>query len=226
MQSPSEYPGLEEDPSSVSKPGPMLYETIHFAGVQLYLFEPPKGSFDGSPVVFALHGRGGRAQNMFPLCQQLCAGSAAPVCVTFDLPNHGQRQLDRHMNDAWDKGNLLHAEQMYSQMLCTVRFLSCLIDELPSLLSFRPGSFALTGFSQGGHTTLLATVLEPRFVAFLPFIGSGDYLTNMEVRYARLQKKEGADVPPWGILMPLALRECLKLRDPINNVASIAETHR
>jgi pimeloyl-ACP methyl ester carboxylesterase len=144
------------------------------------------------PVIVCFHGRLETCQDvkMDALLTRVAAATGA-VCVTFDNPNHGSRLVDVARNHAWDRGNLHHCVDMYSQMLGAVQDMNLVLELLPGTLGIPAGwsKVGVVGISQGGHTALLAASVLPRVDVVVGLIASGDYRTNMELRHQRMSRR-------------------------------------
>ncbi|KAI5960866.1 hypothetical protein CANMA_003952 [Candida margitis] len=117
------------------------------------------------------------------------------ICVTFDLRNHGEREVDSLNNYGWnelpDRKNDTHAVDMVSSIMGNVADIKLIIDFLPSylnldaLLSNRfkqthqhyniQYNNILSGYSLGGHTVFRFANEYPDLVtAINPVVGSID----------------------------------------------------
>lgn len=148
--------------------------TACVAGIEVFLFGVEHA---GAPVIFLTHGRGGAAVYDFDRCRELAADGY--VVVALDQRNHGRRMVDPRANGGWAPH---HAADMYGCLLGTATDVRLLIDMLPARVGLPLPRIGMTGFSMGGHATLLAMTLDPRIEVGVPFIGSGDYRELMRLR--------------------------------------------
>lgn len=155
------------------------------------------------------------------------------LCVTFDVPNHGERLVAgcSSFNTAWRAGNLTHAMDMYAKLIEIHLTISLLIDFLPLKTKVQAFNHAVMGISLGGHAVLMCLTHEPRLAVGVSYISSGDYRLNMETRYERLEAyyaREAAkdkstdlslkELPTWEDLFPSDLLSLVQKYDPIENV--------
>jgi len=177
------------------------------------------------PVVFLLHGRTGKKENLDAKARTFAA--LGFLCCYWDLPNHVERMLEPRRNEGWDKRNRTHAADMYGQMLQSVKEISLMIDLLPTLLGLSFARTAVFGISQGGHAALLAFTAESRLDVCVSLIGSGDYKLNMVKRYSELVSGspmlELSDLPDFEALFPKALADVVEANDPITHVEELAK---
>mmetsp|Transcript_21644 Transcript_21644/g.42508 ORF Transcript_21644/g.42508 Transcript_21644/m.42508 type:complete len:302 (+) Transcript_21644:84-989(+) len=177
----------------------------------------------GVEVVFLIHGRLGKRKHVQRHALRFAKNGY--MAIFWDNPNHGDRLLDVKRNHAWDKENTQHATDMYAQMLGAHRDVQMMLDILPSILQVNFLRTGIFGISQGGHTALLIMANEPRMDVCVSLISSGDYLLNMQKRYAMLKEKakeSGAVVPSFESLVPPALLRTIEHYDPIHNVENVA----
>jgi dienelactone hydrolase len=186
--------------------------TASVAGIELAIFGAEE--HQGAPVVFALHGRTGRAEHMFDLCRQLV--KVGLIAIAFDQRNHGGRMVDARGNGEWSPH---HAADMYGNQLGTAMDVSLLIDMLPARLGIDTAQVGMTGISMGGHATLLSMVIDPRIAVGVAFIGSGDYRWLMELRAAQ----HACPAEEFSIYFPAALQAAVERHDPITHPAAFAD---
>ncbi|CAH2352381.1 hypothetical protein CLIB1423_06S05138 [[Candida] railenensis] len=63
------------------------------------------------------------------------ASTTPLVCVTFDIPNHGSRVIDKQINQTWGEGNETHGQDMISIIDTTVEEIKLLMDSIPTYLN-------------------------------------------------------------------------------------------
>lgn len=140
----------------------------------------------------------------------LAAGAAAGappaplVCVTFDLPNHGLRTVDRARNGSWSDGNETHAADMISIIDTAVEEVRLLMDVLPWILDPEVHLADLqaieglahvgveyinivSGYSLGAHASIRLAAKYPLLVHVVnPVCGSSDLTTLLVGRLRQL----------------------------------------
>jgi len=175
-------------------------------GIELAIFGAERNA--GAPVIFVTHGRGGAMAHVFGRCRDLVADGF--VAVALEQRNHGRRLVDPRCNDGWGPET---AANTYSILLGMAMDIRLLIDMLPACTGIATACCGMTGFSLGGHATLLAMAVEPRISVGVSFIGTGDHRGLMALRAAQNH------VPPeqFGDYFPPALDAVVRSCDPIHN---------
>lgn len=115
------------------------------------------------------------------------------IAASLDHRNHGSRSVDELANQAWNGGNLRHAQDMFSIYQGTALDVSLLIDHLPSYILTEPISERqhsiitnlVLGISLGGHAAWHCLFHEPRISAGIVVIGCPDFERLMFDRAAR-----------------------------------------
>ncbi|CDO58037.1 hypothetical protein DV495_003994 [Geotrichum candidum] len=125
------------------------------------------------------------------------------LAVTFDLRNHGERKVSEKANEDWARGNLMHAQDMFSGIIGTAQDVELVIDMLPAYLDpliLLRGKSAegvtaptkvvniVSGVSQGGHISWQVAATG-KAVAVVPIIGS-PYLTFMLLQRLLVQVRK------------------------------------
>ncbi|KAJ6261456.1 hypothetical protein Dda_4126 [Drechslerella dactyloides] len=115
------------------------------------------------------------------------------IVASFDQRNHGTRLVSTKANEAWRKGNELHAIDLFGVYQGTSLDVSLLIDHIPSYV-FPDGERQLdkwlcAGISLGGHATWLTLVNEPRITAGVVVIGCPDFQAIMTHRAEKSKLK-------------------------------------
>jgi hypothetical protein len=94
---------------------------VHVSGLETHVYgldEVRKSNAHFVDVVFILHGRMGKSQDMEPFALAILDKDKAArasdvqrglIVVLFDQRNHGHRQVSELGNLVWDQGNPLHA---------------------------------------------------------------------------------------------------------------------
>ncbi|HEY3377324.1 MAG TPA: prolyl oligopeptidase family serine peptidase [Armatimonadota bacterium] len=188
------------------------YLPIGIAGVETFIFGAEANP--GAPVVFAEHGRGGAAAQMFACCRDLV--TCGFIAVAIDQRNHGRRIVDPLANGGWSPQ---HAADMYGACVGTAMDVSLLIDMLPARLGISTERVGMTGISMGGHATLLAMAYDVRIAVGAPVIGSGDYRHLMEMRATN----NGVAAEQFDDFFPPALQRAVEKFDPIHHPARFAD---
>lgn len=105
------------------------------------------------------------------------------VFITFDLPNHGERNINKVLNLAWDEGNSKHAADMIALIDNSVVELKFIMEQLPFHLNFDhyipldldyklQFKNILSGYSLGAHITFRFAIKYPENVDIInPTIG-------------------------------------------------------
>ena len=123
------------------------------------------------------------------------------ICITFDIPNHGQRLIDNENNQGWNENNQNHAIDMMSIIDSTIQNIKLIMDFLPSYLNldyyltpeFRAINQSteikfnniLCGYSLGGHVVIRYAMQYPQLVqAIHPVVGCSD-LTSLFITRLR-----------------------------------------
>jgi len=188
----------------------------------------PKHSAKHVPVCFLLHQRLGSKSDMHGIAQRFAQNGFFAVC--FDAPNHGDRIVDSNRNKHWLDGNLTYAIDMYSQMIATHREVQTMLDCLPAKLGITFSTVALVGFSQGGHSSLLAFANEPRIDVCVSALSAGDYKQCTQLKYEYLSKvaqaKQRPELEPFQTLYPPALENVVEEMDPIHKLSTYSRLQR
>jgi hypothetical protein len=133
--------------------------------------------------------------------QSRTSTSRGLIAVAFDQRNHGTRKISKIANQAWNKGNKTHAQDMFGMISGMVVDTSLLIDALEGYLFGNgdgPGAttngkprvidqHVALGVSLGGHTVWQTMFADPRITAGVAVIGCPDYM-NLMLDRARLSK--------------------------------------
>lgn len=190
---------------------PIDYIPACVAGLEMAIFGAEK---EGAPVVFVTHGRTGAAVHVYDYCRDLARDGLIAIAV--EQRNHGRRMINFFCNDGW---SLHHATDMYSIQLGTAMDVSLLIDFIPARLGLSMERVGMTGFSLGGHSTMLAMALDERIQVGAPVIGGGDYRHLMEKR------AEQNNCPPgeFATYFPPALEAAVAKFDPISHPERFAD---
>ncbi|KAI5966317.1 uncharacterized protein KGF55_000626 [Candida pseudojiufengensis] len=113
------------------------------------------------------------------------------ICVTFDLRNHGSREINKFKNQDWVGGNKTHGSDMISSIMGNVKDLKLIIDFLPIYLNldqyltddFKKGNInykikfenILSGYSLGAHTVFRFINEYPNLIKIInPVVGCID----------------------------------------------------
>jgi dienelactone hydrolase len=186
-------------------------KTFYVGGLEVYAFGlVPKSA---RPVVFVLHGRSGKAEDIFRYCRDLA--DAGMTALALDQRNHGRRLLDDRCNTGWNPD---HAVDMYSTFLGTALDISFLIDWLPVKYKIPVKKIGVTGISLGGHASFMAMGLDKRIQVCAALIGSVDYRHLMELR-AMENRSPKKDFPNY---YPKSLQNLVARYDPINNLKTFS----
>ncbi len=185
------------------------YESACVAGLEVHVF----GAAADKPVVLVTHGRGGHIGDTHGLCKRLAERGL--VAVGVEQRNHGRRLVSHAANDH----SPTHAADMYGLMVGTATDLSLLLDFLPARLGLSVQRVGVTGVSLGGHVTLMALGLDPRFTAGAAFIGSGDYLALKRQRHLREEFRALA----WDEFYNPGLAAAVERFDPVNRPEVFAD---
>jgi alpha-beta hydrolase superfamily lysophospholipase len=98
---------------------------VYVSGLETHVYgldEVRKSNAHFVDVVFILHGRTGKAQDVEPFALAILDKEKAArasdvqrglIVVSFDQRNHGHRQVSELANLVWDQGNQLHASVFY-----------------------------------------------------------------------------------------------------------------
>lgn len=125
------------------------------------------GAADGTPVVVLLHGRGADASDLAPL------GRGLPDGITLVLPRapHPAAPWDYGPGWAWYRYQGEDRPEVES-FRSSQESLHQLVEQLPALLGYQPGTRVLGGFSQGGTMSLGYALQHPgRVPAVVVFSG-------------------------------------------------------
>ncbi|KAF1972606.1 alpha/beta-hydrolase [Bimuria novae-zelandiae CBS 107.79] len=150
--------------------------------------------------LWLMHPRLQTAQKMTPIAAsiistwnaRIASNRAGLIAVSFDQRNHGSRLVDALHNEAWNKGNPRHAQDMFGCIHGTAQDTSQIMDHLESYILSSKDSPSITrhfvlGISLGGHAAWHCVLAEPRITAAVVGIGCPDYARLMADR-ARLSK--------------------------------------
>ncbi|KAG5723862.1 hypothetical protein E4T56_gene9837 [Termitomyces sp. T112] len=176
-------------------------------------------------VLFLLHGRYGRAEEVDPIARSLIEQTQTStrarslLIITFDQRNHGKRLVERKGNEAWSKDktsskhNERHAIDMYAIQTGTARDVSLLIDFLPSFLypdneAHPIAEWAVAGISLGGHATWITLATDDRVTTGVPIIGCPDF--SKLIAYRAKQN----DVELTGRYYPKSFKDLVAKMDP------------
>lgn len=191
--------------------------TVGIAGIECYIF----GLRPRAPLVFVVHGAGGTIESNIDKARDLAASGMTAVAI--EQRNHGRRLVDRSAILRWHgrstRDFLAMTNIMYEIIVGTASDISLLIGMLPARLGIAPAGIAVTGFSLGGHASLIAMCLDQRIDCAVPFIGSGDYHTLMRLRTAQY----GHDVKAFDRYYEKRLKPLVKHYDPIEHPSVFAD---
>ncbi|MEK6794586.1 MAG: prolyl oligopeptidase family serine peptidase [Spirochaetota bacterium] len=193
--------------------------TIGIAGIECCIF----GSLARAraPLVFVVHGAGGNIESNIDRARDLAAHGC--TAVTIEQRNHGRRLVDRRALLRWHgrstRDFLAMTNIMYEIIVGTASDISLLIGMLPARIGIAPSGIGVTGFSLGGHVTLMAAAMDTRIDCAVPFIGSGDYHTLMRLRTAQY----GHDVKAFDRYYEKRLQPLVKRYDPIEHVSAFVD---
>ncbi|KAI3392668.1 hypothetical protein diail_5308 [Diaporthe ilicicola] len=197
-ETPNPMAGLPEPPA-------VSVKTLAVTGimVDVYGLEELPSSLSHVSVLWLHNPRLGTKARMAPMAQRAvgeynatrpAASTRGLIAAAFDQRNHGTREVHPLSNQAWNKGNPFHAQDMIGIISGTVVDTSLLIDALPAYLFLEscpsPPAFdqhICLGVSLGGHSTWQALFAEPRITAGVSIIGCPDFQLLMQDR-ARLSK--------------------------------------
>lgn len=135
-----------------------------------------KGSAEARPVVIALHGTGGRKEDLRPLLVALARRGLAAVAI--DGRHHGARCQKP------DAGASEYLEAIVARyrtgrgfpfLYDTVWDVMRLVDYLSSRPDVVASRIGILGISKGGMETYLAAALDPRLAAVVPIIAAQSY---------------------------------------------------
>ncbi|KAF9067221.1 Alpha/Beta hydrolase protein [Rhodocollybia butyracea] len=178
-------------------------DTYLVGGFPVWVYSSATSEPSSKPlfILFFLHGRGGKADDLEPNIKIIFENIASSakvldkdlLVVTLDHRNHGGRLIDEKANFGWDedetKSNPRHAIDMYAIQEGSMRDVSFLIDYLPAYLfpesERKISGWGLAGVSLGGHSTWESLTKEPRITVGVPIIGCPDYLKLMSGRAAK-----------------------------------------
>jgi dienelactone hydrolase len=159
------------------------------------------------PVVIVLHGTGGRKQDVVPLLRKLAAKGF--VAVAIDGRYHGERtqagqgtaEYEAAIVRAW------HEPREHPFFYDTVWDVMRLVDYLETRDDVDPKRIGLSGISKGGIETYLATAVDPRIAAAVPFIGVQSFkwaldnndwkgrIGTIQKAFDSIAKEEGVSMP-------------------------------
>lgn len=153
------------------------------------------------------------------------------IAVAFDQRNHGTRHINDRANEAWNRGNPTHAQDMMGMVFGMVADTSLLMDALEGYIFGNGGGpgagpagrridqHLALGVSLGGHSVWQTLFAEPRLTAGVSVIGCPDMMTLLSDR-ARLSKLSTYSAADSGSSFlgstdfPLALVDTCKKYDP------------
>ncbi|KAJ3050194.1 hypothetical protein HK097_008829 [Rhizophlyctis rosea] len=218
----------------MAEPSP---KTFNIGGLAVHVFGTERldavlanGKTPEVAVCFFAHGRMGRAEKIFHICQAIVSHppstpTSVVLVAAFDQRNHGSRLTEKRANLAWTDGNELHAYDMFAIHLTlnehiivrygTAQDISYLADVLPMYLNVSISRWAVAGISLGGHTALLTMANDPRFTVCVCIIGCGDYTTLM-----RHRASSSPSISIYTTTLSTHLLSLLSRVDPINNLSS------
>lgn len=183
------------------------FQEKNIGGIKVYY---SKGNTKNA--LFLLHGRKGSALEFIEKYIQMInvLASLAHVFV-IDQRNHGERLLDPVQNRGKD-ANVSHPIDMYAIQLGTAMDLCYLVDAIPLYVPelALDATFAVLGYSLGGHASLLALSHCEKLSICVSVVGCADYLKLMESRDCEIGS---------------ALFNLVERKDPINNLKSIVNKH-
>lgn len=193
--------GMFGDTAQVSK------STYTIAGIAVDVFglEQLHPSATEISVLWLLHPRLSKRARMEPIAhaavssfhqQQPQQNSTGLIAVSFDQRNHGSRLLSKPANEAWDRGNDTHAQDMFGIFQGTAADAVQLADYLPGYLfpsapEKRLARHIVLGVSLGAHAAWQCLLRDARFSAAAVVVGCPDYARLMRLR-ARQHKR-----PSW-----------------------------
>jgi pimeloyl-ACP methyl ester carboxylesterase len=181
---------MMSDSGSISK------HTIVIAGIQVYVYGLSQlatlSSSDNLAVLFLAHPRGSsykHSEEVAQFCldhyyQQRSNGAESQlphlIAVTFDLRNHGARQIDTEYNNDWTKGNKAHGPDLATMVQGSSEDMVMVIEYLPAYIpqyfeNINPGKYIniVAGVSLGGHVSWrVAGMIPEKIYAIAPIIGS------------------------------------------------------
>lgn len=101
------------------------------------------------------------------------------IAAAFDQRNHGSRRIHAPANEAWNRGNPTHAQDMFGIVSGTVVDTQLLIDALGGYLfddrQMELDQNLVLGVSLGGHSGWQLMFTEPRVTAAVLIIGCPDF---------------------------------------------------
>jgi pimeloyl-ACP methyl ester carboxylesterase len=165
------------------------------AGILCNVYGLDELSSSTRPVtcLWLLHPRLSNSTRMEPIgAAAIAAWNSQPnqrrglIAVSFDQRNHGTRLQSDRANEAWGKGNKMHAQDMFSIFHGTAMDTSHLINYIHAY-AFPENDHDITdnivlGVSLGGHAVWHCLMQDPRITAGVSIIGCTDYARLMSQR--------------------------------------------
>ncbi|KAI9658247.1 MAG: hypothetical protein M1821_002380 [Bathelium mastoideum] len=155
------------------------------------------------------------------------------IAVAFDQRNHGTRNVDDTVNEAWRQGNPRHAQDMFSVFQGTAIDTSTLLEYI-SAYTFPHNEHIITtnlvlGVSLGAHSAWHCITSDVRFSAAVIVVGCPDYLSLMgdRARKSKLETWTSSDPPGSQFFgspdFPQALLDTVELYDPASLLISVLD---
>jgi dienelactone hydrolase len=141
-------------------------------------------SLPDKPVscLWLLHPRGGNRDRMREIASRAVDAwfqhskdhnaSRSLIALSFDMPNHGSREINKVGNQDWQEGNENHGIDMVAMVRFGRADMSLLMDLVEGYVKRKVASHMCLGWSLGGHSSWEAFFKEDRIEAAVVIIGS------------------------------------------------------
>lgn len=172
----------------------MFKKQILLGGIYVYLFgEDHTVEHPYTHVIWVTHGRGGKVEDVFDICERLLLEACHKrhvLIVALEERNHGSRQIDSHRNQSWNI-NVAHPSDLYALMIGMMYDIQSCIDILPlyiATVSRDQLQIAVVGVSLGAHIALLCATHLERVNAAVSIMGSANFQELIKLRFEHMKR--------------------------------------
>ena len=134
------------------------------------MISSPSNNGSHLPTIVVMHGLFGSKERN--LIYGATLAEKGFLVVLPDAHMHGERWADESLFTKIRTNIVLTLQEIYDR---TSQDLSIILDYLQDQENVDSNQFGITGISMGGMLSFISAITEPRFKAFAPIIGTGDF---------------------------------------------------